>query len=115
MTSSRPRSALRTPSPTTPGATMSDSIHEELEPTSNGKDEPLYDPMNHAATVARAKTWAAVGIGTPVTLTKPEYYPFTGMVDNKTADGSVIWVISRTGLRKLFHIADGFELTTAQD
>ena len=36
-----------------------------------------------------------------------------GRVDNRTADGAVVWVVSDGGRRQLFHVADGFELSVA--
>ena len=34
-------------------------------------------------------------------------------MDNRTADGAVVWVVSDGGRRQLFHVADGFELSVA--
>ena len=60
---------------------------------------------------ARARIWAAVGIGALVTMTRDGRHPFVGVVDDRTTDGSVLWLISpKTGIRKLFHIGDGFTL-----
>ena len=114
MTSSRPTSSRRIRSATTRDASKGPLDPVAHEKTSNENDELFHGPIDHAALVDRAKTWSAAGIGTPVTLTKDDYYPFTGILDNKTAEGSVIWVLSRTGIRKLFHIADGFDLTSAR-
>ncbi len=56
-------------------------------------------------------TWASVAIGTRVTMTKGGHNPFRGTVDDRTAEGTILWILSNTGIRKLFHIEDGFQLT----
>ena len=58
----------------------------------------------------RDRTWAAVGTGSHVTMAKRGHSPFVGLVDDRTADGRVLWVLSTTGVRKLFHIEDGYIL-----
>ncbi|MDR6988230.1 hypothetical protein J2Y66_002734 [Paenarthrobacter nitroguajacolicus] len=55
--------------------------------------------------------WASVVIGAQVTMTKRGHNPFRGTVDDRTADGTILWIRSRTGIRKLFHTGDGFQLT----
>ena len=55
------------------------------------------------------RIWTAA-IGSYVCLTKPGGLPQCGIVDAKTPDGSVLWVISTLGERRLFHVSDGFSL-----
>lgn len=55
--------------------------------------------------------WASAAIGAPVTMTKQGHHPFRGIVADRTADGTILWVLSSTGIRKLFHAGDGFHLT----
>jgi hypothetical protein len=31
-------------------------------------------------------------------------------VDDRTADGNVVWIKTSLGRRRLFHVADGFQL-----
>jgi hypothetical protein len=38
---------------------------------------------------------------------------YAGRVDDRTADGAVVWVLSDGGRRQLFHVGDGFELSVA--
>ncbi len=59
-------------------------------------------------------TWASVAIGTRVTMTKGSHNPFRGTVDDRTADGTILWILSRTGIRKLFQTEDGFQLTPGE-
>lgn len=86
------------------------------EPRGNQSVE--NDQETRAAFVAAAahmfdhrRAWAAAGIGAEVSMTKHGHNPFLGVVDDRTADGIVLWVLSATGIRKLFHIEDGFTLS----
>jgi L-ascorbate metabolism protein UlaG (beta-lactamase superfamily) len=62
---------------------------------------------------SRATDWDDVEIGDAVQLSRGGRLEHAGRVDNRTADGAVVWVVSTGGHRKLFHVADGFELTVA--
>ena len=35
---------------------------------------------------------------------------FSGVVDDRTDDGDIVWVTAPAGGRRLFHIADGLDL-----
>lgn len=54
--------------------------------------------------------WDDVEIGDSVRLRRNGYLEHTGRVDNRTADGAVVWVMSERGNRPLFHVADGYQL-----
>ena len=62
---------------------------------------------------SRATDWDDVEIGDAVHLRRSGRLEHAGRVDNRTADGAVVWVVSNAGYRKLFHVADGFELSVA--
>ena len=62
---------------------------------------------------SRATDWDDVEIGDTVHLRRGGCLEHAGRVDNRTADGAVVWVVSKGGHRKLFHVADGFELSVA--
>ncbi|MDQ0822811.1 hypothetical protein QFZ79_000551 [Arthrobacter sp. V4I6] len=55
--------------------------------------------------------WDDVQIGDRVRLQRNGQLEHTGRVDNRTADGAVVWVTPEGGSRKLFHITDGYRLT----
>ncbi|WP_427134111.1 hypothetical protein [Pseudarthrobacter sp. S9] len=57
--------------------------------------------------------WDDVEIGDAVQLLKNGRVEHTGRVDNRTADGAVVWVMSAPGRRQLFHVGDGYQLTVA--
>jgi hypothetical protein len=38
---------------------------------------------------------------------------YAGLVDDRTADGEVVWVSTPVGGRRLFHISDGYDLAAA--
>jgi len=54
--------------------------------------------------------WDAVEIGDAVDLRRNGHSIFSGLVDARTDDGDVVWVTAPAGVRRLFHIADGFDL-----
>lgn len=53
--------------------------------------------------------WELAEIGDAVFLQKPGCTPHRGVVENRTADGDIVWVIS-AGARLLFHLEDGYSL-----
>ena len=55
--------------------------------------------------------WDDVEIGDAVHLRRGGRLEYAGRVDNRTADGAVVWVLSDGGRRQLFHVGDGFELS----
>jgi len=55
--------------------------------------------------------WDDVQVGDHVQLRRNGHLEQTGRVDNRTADGSVVWVLSDRGNRQLFHVTDGYQLT----
>jgi hypothetical protein len=57
--------------------------------------------------------WDDVEIGDTVELRRNKAPVFAGLVDARTADGDVVWVIAPAGGRRLFHIADGYDLTAS--
>ena len=62
---------------------------------------------------SRATDWDDVEIGDAVHLRRAGRLEHAGRVENRTVDGAVVWVVSTGGDRKLFHVADGFELSVA--
>ena len=54
--------------------------------------------------------WDDVDIGDAVELRRNGRTAFSGLVDDRTDDGDVVWVTAPPGGRRLFHIADGFDL-----
>ncbi|MEO5779853.1 MAG: hypothetical protein ABIO34_06520 [Arthrobacter oryzae] len=57
--------------------------------------------------------WDDVEIGDPVHLRRNGRLEHAGRVDDRTANGAVVWVVSGHGHRQLFHVDDGFELAVA--
>lgn len=55
--------------------------------------------------------WDDVKIGDSVQLRRSGHLEHAGLVDNRTADGAVVWVMSERGSRQLFHVDDGYQLT----
>lgn len=58
--------------------------------------------------------WDDVQVGDSVQLSRNGYPEHAGLVDARTADGDIVWVDAPIGGRRLFHVADGFELTSRQ-
>ncbi|WP_306632396.1 hypothetical protein [Arthrobacter sp. B1I2] len=54
--------------------------------------------------------WDDVETGDTVELSRDGRAVFGGLVDARTDDGDVVWVTAPAGGRRLFHIADGFDL-----
>ena len=54
--------------------------------------------------------WDEVEIGDTVELRRNGARIHAGLVDARTADGDVVWVIAPAGGRRLFHISDGYDL-----
>jgi len=54
--------------------------------------------------------WDDVEIGDTVELRRNGARIHAGHVDARTADGDVVWVIAPAGGRRMFHIADGYDL-----
>ena len=54
--------------------------------------------------------WDTVETGDAVELRSNGRIVFSGLVDARTDDGDVVWVTAPAGGRRLFHIADGFDL-----
>ncbi|MGY2743820.1 hypothetical protein ACQCSU_14340 [Pseudarthrobacter sp. O4] len=59
--------------------------------------------------------WDDVQIGDRVQLRREGHLELIGRVDNRTADGAVVWVMPDGGTRQLFHAADGYQLTVAAE
>lgn len=57
-----------------------------------------------------ARRWDDVEIGDRVELKKNGAQNFEGVVDARTADGGVVWVIAPPEHRRLFHMDDGYDL-----
>lgn len=57
--------------------------------------------------------WADVQVGEAVELSRNGRTAYSGLVDDRTADGDVVWVTTPIGGRLLFHISDGYDLTAA--
>ncbi|MDQ0924950.1 hypothetical protein QF038_003458 [Pseudarthrobacter sp. W1I19] len=57
--------------------------------------------------------WEDVQVGDPVELSRNGRAAYAGLVDDRTADGDVVWVSAPVGGRRLFHIADGYDLAVA--
>lgn len=54
--------------------------------------------------------WDNVQIGDSVQLHRNGRLEHSGRVDDRTADGAVVWVVCGPGTRQLFHLADGYQL-----
>jgi len=62
---------------------------------------------------SRPPQWDDVEIGDAVHVHRDGRLEHAGRVDTRTADGAVVWVVSKGGHRRLFHVADGFDLSVA--
>ena len=49
-------------------------------------------------------------MGDSVQLSRNGRIEYTGQVDDRTADGDVVWIKTGLGRRRLFHVGDGFQL-----
>jgi hypothetical protein len=60
--------------------------------------------------VSSALYWDDVQVGDSVQISRNGHIEYTGHVDDRTADGNVVWIKTNLGRRRLFHVADGVEL-----
>jgi hypothetical protein len=60
--------------------------------------------------VSSAAGWDDVQVGDSVQLSRNGRIEYTGQVDDRSADGDVVWIKTSLGPRRLFHVADGFQL-----
>jgi hypothetical protein len=58
--------------------------------------------------------WEDVQIGDSVQLRRNGRLQHSGRVEDRTADGAVVWVVSDRGNRQLFRIADGYQLAALE-
>ena len=61
----------------------------------------------------RVSIWKSLEPGDAVALSHGGFVYHRGTVDDRTADGQMIWVVDRIGDRRLFHIDDDFDLSEA--
>lgn len=61
----------------------------------------------------RIVLWTSLEPGDNVLLRMHGFVHHRGTVDDRTEDGSTIWVVDRIGDRRLFHIEDEYELDLA--
>ncbi|GAB14816.1 hypothetical protein ARGLB_077_00330 [Arthrobacter globiformis NBRC 12137] len=54
--------------------------------------------------------WQQLCPGQNVKLTGRSGEDYYGLVDDRTADGSCVWVLTMGSGRKLFHVDDGFDI-----
>jgi hypothetical protein len=54
--------------------------------------------------------WETPEVGDAVRLQKQGWPPLDGYVEDRTPEGDNVWVV-RVGERRLFHRADGYNLT----
>ncbi|TDT81357.1 hypothetical protein DFO47_1035 [Arthrobacter sp. AG258] len=54
--------------------------------------------------------WDPVETGDLVELRRNGRVAFSGVVDDRTDDGGIVWVTAPAGGRRLFHVADGLDL-----
>lgn len=57
--------------------------------------------------------WAEVRPGQRVRLFQPNGEGYDGIVDDCSHDGAYIWLLTVESGRKLFHVSDGFQITSA--
>jgi hypothetical protein len=57
-----------------------------------------------------APCWDVVQFGDSVQIRSSGRIEYTVQVDDRTADGIVVWIKTSLGRRRLFHVADGFRL-----
>lgn len=46
-----------------------------------------------------------------VSVSRDGHVLYEGLVDDRTDDGTVVWILPKNGYRLLLHIADGFQLS----
>jgi hypothetical protein len=76
-------------------------------------DSPHLEDTRRDGVERDAAAWDDVEIGDAVVVHRAGRLEHAGRVDNRTADGAVVWVLSDGGSRRLFHVADGFALSVA--
>ncbi|MEQ7734895.1 hypothetical protein [Escherichia coli] len=54
--------------------------------------------------------WDDVEIGDTVEIRSTRHVIHRGLVDARTQDGTVVWVIAPADGRRMFHVADGYAL-----
>jgi hypothetical protein len=69
----------------------------------------LYVTTQNKSVISPAG-WDDVEVGESVQLSRNGRIEYTGQVDDRTADGDVVWIRSTLGRRRLFHVGDGYQL-----
>ena len=59
--------------------------------------------------------WSALAEGTKVAISEPSNASYPAMVDTKTEDSSVVWVIDSWGQRRAFDHREGIKLDILPD
>lgn len=82
-----------------------------MEDTSNtGLEQNNKGTSPRAGTPTSNTPWGLLEEGHDVVLENGNHR-FAGKVDALSLDRKIIWVTSRVGERRLFHVADGYELS----
>jgi hypothetical protein len=68
---------------------------------------PEAPPKGGTKSAIKGTSWGNLEPGQVVTLEKGNHR-ITGSIDALTEDGHILWIISSTGERRLFHIDDGY-------
>jgi hypothetical protein len=66
--------------------------------------------MSRSELRRRVSLWNSLERGNEVSLSLHGFEYYRGTLDDRTADGRTVWVIDRTGDRRLFHIEDDYDL-----
>lgn len=56
--------------------------------------------------------WREIGPGQKVRLFRPNGEGYYGIVDDCSHDGAYVWVLTVESGRKLFHVNDGFQISS---
>jgi hypothetical protein len=93
------------------GAVRLDELKRLYVPLPTAKEESVTSKTNR---VKGSGHWDDVQVGDSVRLSRNGHTEYRGEVDTRTEDGDIVWIKTPVGGRRLFHIADGFQLTWDQ-
>lgn len=55
--------------------------------------------------------WPEISRNDLVSVSRGGHVLYEGLVDDRSDDGTVVWILPKNGYRQLLHIDDGFQLS----
>ncbi|NUU33086.1 hypothetical protein [Arthrobacter sp. C9C5] len=85
-------------------------------PASSSYQAILKDAIKNAERWPRASRihWPEMSLNDVVSVSRDGHILYEGVVEDRTDDGTIVWILRKNGYRQLLHIDDGFHLSEVQ-